>query len=93
MVEAWLTDAAVLGALGFLLVTVVLYVLAERYRQAVERHDLLREAEAKRREFDEAVEERRQLVEGGPAGNPLIAGRIAPAAAEEDASAERREAA
>ena len=83
MINALLVDAAVLGALGFLLVTVVLYVLSEAYRQAVERHDLAVQAAAKRREYEDAVAERRAKVERGGRGGSGIAGRIAPAEEEE----------
>ena len=81
MIEALLTDAAVLGGLGFLLVTVVLYVLAEAYRQAVERHDLAVQAAAKRREYDDAVAERREKAE---TGGRAVAGRIMPAVVVEE---------
>jgi hypothetical protein len=62
----------VLGAMGFTLITLVLYTLAHQLRVSIERHDLIRDARLQQQAYLRSIEERRRGVNAdyGPGEDP-----------------------
>lgn len=55
MAEVLLFKIVVLGGLGFVLVTMMLYTLAVQFKQATDRHDLIYEARRRRKVYLDSI--------------------------------------
>ncbi len=62
MLDPLTLKALLLGGLAFHLVTLMLYVLARQHQIGVERHDLIRAARQRRKDYLQSIDDRREAI-------------------------------